>query len=954
MRLPRRVPWTSIAELDQVCSWIFTDETDLDSKSLATNRLAAWKAITQLPHALESTHSLLVVIVQDAKNEGSSSYLSLRQSYASAIIRLVNGLVDPLQLGVYARSIAAIASQLDLPLWLVELRHAATHEDLPSLELLREAARQSMAWLLHNYWIPTINPTAAPQPDAHLHPLSPILKQYKELLKLTTRDASLKSHYKQSISQVLKEIEKWIAEAKVAANVVTGELGWNTGYTTEAAGTDERDAKERWALEIFCDALLEKGGLVPLSKKTLPTDSSEPPSGAVQVWTPLLNHIQSLHPDFFPILVSKMIHRLTADAKTTGSEAVKDYDSSYASCLSRWMLWAIHTAEAEDPDDALRLETSATLITAVRPGTQYSPSSRKMFEDLLRDLCSEIPDLQDALATLRPFDTVSVEDWTTEDISVMEDRLNALLSITSSVPEAELEDDLISGTPLKTGSGDAPGWHLLGEGSGWKPCPIDSAATLDIQKLEVAGAPSYISSEPPYPLNLTHSMKFNTPLPQPLPRECDKAAKIFRSFVDRGNNGLDGVIPREVLENAKGFAIFTIVKAGFVFSARAGSGIVIARLPNGGKSTSWSAPSAIGTAGLGFGGQAGAEMTDFLVVLNSRSALRSFMAAGSLTLGGNASIAVGPLGRNGEATGSLNTKGKLAAMYSYSKTKGLFGGISIEGSVIVERQDANVQAYHNDTVTVQQLLTGVIEPPVWASGLINTLESCMGAPGPKTWVEEQMTDGGYAFDGIGSPGSVASTRKLKKGDKSPYPPPSWGTPKNSGGYFDDPPPADNSWQGGDTSATYGFSTRFEQDFAPSQAAPKHKRLQSAHYPSASNPFETSSTAHNRSKSLSSARGSFSSSSDPFGGLSDSKVASPDGATPPPYIAPKPELAEPLQGGVARAIALYDFQGVETGDLSFVKGDVITIIQKSDSTDDWWTGKVRDMKGIFPANFVEVV
>lgn len=66
-------------------------------------------------------------------------------------------------------------------------------------------------------------------------------------------------------------------------------------------------------------------------------------------------------------------------------------------------------------------------------------------------------------------------------------------------------------------------------------------------------------------------------------------------------------------------------------------------------------------------------MTEFLIVLNSQSALKSFMSAGSLTLGGNLSVAVGPLGRNGEVTGSLNTKGKLAAMYSYSKTKGLFG-----------------------------------------------------------------------------------------------------------------------------------------------------------------------------------------------------------------------------------------------------------------------------------------
>jgi len=55
---------------------------------------------------------------------------------------MVNGLVDPLQVGAFARSIASIAVQLGLPSWLVELRHAATHEDLPSLELLREAARE--------------------------------------------------------------------------------------------------------------------------------------------------------------------------------------------------------------------------------------------------------------------------------------------------------------------------------------------------------------------------------------------------------------------------------------------------------------------------------------------------------------------------------------------------------------------------------------------------------------------------------------------------------------------------------------------------------------------------------------------------------------------------------------------------------------------------------------------
>lgn len=120
-------------------------------------QLSAWKAITQLSHALESTLGLLYVTLQDglASQPPSSTPLSgynLRQCYSTAIIRLVNGLVDPLQSGVYARSIASIAAQLGLPAWLVEVRHAATHEELPSLEVLREAAHEVISPLPSRSW----------------------------------------------------------------------------------------------------------------------------------------------------------------------------------------------------------------------------------------------------------------------------------------------------------------------------------------------------------------------------------------------------------------------------------------------------------------------------------------------------------------------------------------------------------------------------------------------------------------------------------------------------------------------------------------------------------------------------------------------------------------------------------------------------------------------------------
>jgi len=97
------------------------------------------------------------------------------------------------------------------------------------------------------------------------------------------------------------------------------------------------------------------------------------------------------------------------------------------------------------------------------------------------------------------------------------------------------------------------------------------------------------------------------------------------------------------------------------------------------------------------------------------------MATGSLQLGGNMSLAVGPMGRSAEASGALNSSGKVAAMFSYSKSQGLFGGVSLEGSALVDRSDANSKAYHR-SVTAKQILSGDVDPPNFAVGLIGTIE----------------------------------------------------------------------------------------------------------------------------------------------------------------------------------------------------------------------------------------
>ena len=122
-----------------------------------------------------------------------------------------------------------------------------------------------MNWLLQNYFLPSINPSL-PQPSQAqpLRPVTPLLKQYKNLLKITTRDASLRTQYKTDITRVLRDIERWVAEAKVAADVSAATIEWDID---SSEGSSEEDGREQWALERFCEALLEKGGLIPVSKK---------------------------------------------------------------------------------------------------------------------------------------------------------------------------------------------------------------------------------------------------------------------------------------------------------------------------------------------------------------------------------------------------------------------------------------------------------------------------------------------------------------------------------------------------------------------------------------------------------------------------------------------------------------------------------------------------------------
>ena len=148
---PRLVPWLDWSEWQAVYHSLF----DVDSnQQWGLEAIALWRLRGRLPHSIDITASLIEVIIQDSHNPRSEH--ELRMQYSIIVVRAVNGLVDPSQQSYFADSVMSLASKIDIPGWIVELRHDATHNVLPSLSILRSAAHHMLQWLHRYYWTPQL------------------------------------------------------------------------------------------------------------------------------------------------------------------------------------------------------------------------------------------------------------------------------------------------------------------------------------------------------------------------------------------------------------------------------------------------------------------------------------------------------------------------------------------------------------------------------------------------------------------------------------------------------------------------------------------------------------------------------------------------------------------------------------------------------------------------------
>ena len=162
----------------------------------------------------------------------------------------------------------------------------------------------------------------------------------------------------------------------------------------------------------------------------------------------------------------------------------------------------------------------------------------------------------------------------------------------------------------------------------------------------------------------------------------------------------DKRIPSDLMKSAHAIAVIPdVIKAGFVIGGRHGVGLIAVKGPEG----TWSNPSFISMTGGSIGFQAGVSSTDVILVFRTERGVDSIVH-GKFTLGADASVAAGPVGRDAHAATDAQLK---AEIYSYSRSRGLFAGVALDGSVLAIDNDAN-QAVYGDGMTPQRIFAGEV------------------------------------------------------------------------------------------------------------------------------------------------------------------------------------------------------------------------------------------------------
>lgn len=201
----------------------------------------------------------------------------------------------------------------------------------------------------------------------------------------------------------------------------------------------------------------------------------------------------------------------------------------------------------------------------------------------------------------------------------------------------------------------------------------------------------------------------------PLADPTDKVKESIKVLNDIKTMDEDKTLPASMIEKSEGIVILPkIVKAGFVIGGKHGKGIAIIKEANG----QWSNPLFVKMTGGSIGWQIGVQKIELILVFRDRDTVRS-IANGEFEIGADASATAGPVGRSASAS----TNAKLEAeIYSYSKSKGLFAGISLDGSTLKMDDKRNDKFYGKDNVSASQIFDNQVSGH---TGLLSQLKTAL-------------------------------------------------------------------------------------------------------------------------------------------------------------------------------------------------------------------------------------
>jgi SH3 domain-containing YSC84-like protein 1 len=182
--------------------------------------------------------------------------------------------------------------------------------------------------------------------------------------------------------------------------------------------------------------------------------------------------------------------------------------------------------------------------------------------------------------------------------------------------------------------------------------------------------------------------------------------------LDEIQNTPDKGIPQDILNSAECVAVVpSMLKAGFIFGAKYGRGLASCRTPKG-----WSSPAFFKVEGGSFGFQIGGQAVDLIMLVMNDNGMKSLLSS-KFELGADASVAAGPVGRLAEG----DTDWKMRAeVLTYSRARGVFAGVSLNGAVIKQDKDST-REFYGHMVTFPASLKGEVDPPASAIPFLTTL-----------------------------------------------------------------------------------------------------------------------------------------------------------------------------------------------------------------------------------------